>query len=110
MALQHIRSSDLDLLCTCPRKFQYVVLEGLTDEQGSPATNFGAAWHLIHHLIRQGVSVQAAWEKATEGYKDPLRGAKTRERLLKGIQHYISRYGKTLEPINPGATEQEFTV
>src|SRR5207245_7813463 len=63
-----------------------------------------------HYGIRQRLYAQAERKKDTEAYKDPLKGANTRDRLIKGIQHYISRYGKTLEPINPGATEQEFTV
>ena len=110
MSLKFIRSSHLDLLCTCPRKFQYIVLEELLGNEGSPSLNFGTAWHLIHHLIRQGVPAKVAWEKATETFVNPSKGAKTKEKLLLGIEHYISRYGKTLEPISPAATEQEFTV
>lgn len=110
MTIQFIRSSHLDLLCTCPRKFQHVVLQGLLSEGNPTALNFGSAWHLIHHLIRQGVPPHAAWEKATVDYKDPAKGAKTKDKLLKGIQHYTSRYEGTLEPINPDATEQEFNV
>jgi len=108
--LKFIRSSHLDLLSTCPRKFQYTVLEELTGDGESSSTRFGTAWHLIHHLIRQGVPLHDAWTKATDGYIDPPKGAKTKEKLLKGIEHYVRRYGHTLEPISPAATEQEFTI
>lgn len=43
-----INNSSLSLLQNCPRKFQYLIEEGFTPKEGSPALIFGSA---LHHAL-----------------------------------------------------------
>lgn len=110
MTLDFVRSSTLDLLLTCPQKFNLSQNEGLGAESEAIATAFGHAWHRAHHLIRMGSSIREAHALATEGYQDPQNSAKTKQKILLGLEHYQARYGGFLKPVGPDASEQEFLL
>lgn len=110
MTIEYLRSSTLDLLLTCPQKYNLFQNEGLGAEHEAISTQFGTAWHKAHHLIRLGASIQEAYEEATKDFDNPLNSAKTKEKILLGLQHYKQRYGGFLKPVSDGASEQEFLL
>src|SRR5258708_5300181 len=110
MPLDFIRSSTLDLIQTCPQKYNLYQNEGLGSETEGAATQFGTGWHKAQHLWRSGKHWKDAFEEATVGFADPLNGIKTAEKVRLGLEHYQARYGGPLKPVNPNASEQEFHI
>src|SRR6267142_2351064 len=110
MTLDFIRSSTLDLLLTCPQKYNLRENEGLGAESEATATRFGTAWHRAHHLIRMGSSIEQAFELATKDFVDTPNSPKNKEKILLGLRHYAQRYGGFLKPVGPDASEQEFLL
>lgn len=109
--MDFIRSSDLDLLLTCPRKYQLIKLEGLKPDEDSLAQSWGHAWHLAQHLWRLGMPYAEALQVAVKDFRDPSSDSpKTKEKLLLGLRHYNRVYGGPLQPVSHRTSEQEFLI
>lgn len=108
--IEYISPSTLDLLMSCPRKFQLRKGERLTTEGESTALSFGSAWHSIQHNLRMGMNPQAAWQEATKDYIDPPKDHRTAERLNQAMWHYLDHYGGYIKPYGPITSEQETVI